>query len=163
MSTRLLCVVVSAFVLAYPGWPQGEAVNAQLSGTVQDQNGASIPGAKVTLSNPDTKFTRQFTTNDNGLYTFTLIPPGRYEIKVEKEGFSTYLLGNVVLAVGQSSTLDPKLQVGALSQTVEVQASAPVLNTGSADIGSEVSSKQAVELPLNIRNVYGLVALDSSV
>ena len=61
------------------------------------------------------------------------------------------------------SNLDAQLQLGAVSQTVEVEASAPVLVTGSADIGSEVSGKQAVELPLNIRNVFGLVELDSSV
>ena len=68
-----------------------------------------------------------------------------------------------MLAVGQSSTLNAQLRVGNVNQTVEVTAQAPVLNTGSADVGSEVSSKQAVELPLNIRNVYGLVELDSSV
>ena len=68
-----------------------------------------------------------------------------------------------MLSVGQSSTLNAELQVGNVSQVVEVTGSAPVLNTGNADVGSEVSSKQAVELPLNIRNVYGLVELDSSV
>ena len=67
------------------------------------------------------------------------------------------------LAVGQSSTLDAATAGRKRQQTVEVTAAAPVLNTGSADLGSEVSSKQAVELPLNIRNVYGLVELDSSV
>jgi hypothetical protein len=142
---------------------QSEAVSARLSGAVQDQNGQTVPDAKITLSNRETGFVRQFTTGATGQYVFTLIPPGTYELKVEKEGFSTYVQPHIVLAVGQSSTLDPQLQIGALTQTVEVTAAAPLLNTGSADIGSEVSTKQTNELPLNIRNVYGLVTLDSSV
>ncbi len=160
---KVLAGTILALFVVSPGWSQSEAVSAQLSGTVQDENGASVPQAKVTLSNPETAFSREATTGDNGLYTFTLIPPGSYELKVEKPGFNAYLQNNIVLAVGQQSTLNAQLQVGNVTQTVEVTASAPVLNTGSADLGSEVTSKQAVELPLNIRNVYGLVALDSSV
>jgi hypothetical protein len=117
----------------------------------------------VTLANPETGFIREFTTPDSGVYSFTLIPPGTYQLKLEKTGFDTYLQSNIVLAVGQVSSLDPRLQVGSITQAIEVVGAAPVLNTGSSDIGSEVSSKQAVELPLNIRNVYGLVELDSSV
>jgi Carboxypeptidase regulatory-like domain len=160
---RILLVVTLAVLVTIPAWPQSQAVSAQLNGTVQDANGASVPGAKVTLSNPDVGFSREVTTADNGLYTFTLIPPGKYQLQVEKAGFNAFLEPNIVLAVGQSSTLNISLQVGNVNQTVEVTGQAPVLNTGSADLGSEVSSKQAVELPLNIRNVYGLVELDSSV
>jgi hypothetical protein len=158
-----LATAVGILFTPLPAWSQSQAVSAQLSGTVLDENGATVPGAKVTLSNPDVNFIRESTTGDNGLYTLTLIPAGKYELKVEKTGFNAFLQSNVVLAVGQSSTLDAKLQVGSVNQVVEVTASAPVLNTGSADLASEVSGKQAVELPLNIRNVYGLVALDSSV
>ncbi len=160
---RLLLALALTMLVALPAWSQSEAISAQLSGTVQDQNGAIVPGAKVSLSNPDVGFSREVTTGDNGLYTFTLIPPGKYQLKIEKTGFNAFLQSNIVLAVGQSSTLNAQLQVGNVNQTVEVTAQAPVLNTGSADLGSEVSSKQAVELPLNIRNVYGLVELDSSV
>ncbi len=159
-------LVISSFVVVCAArmvCAQSEAVSAQLSGTIQDAASASIPGAKVTLSNPDTHFTREFTTGDNGLYTFTLIPPGTYQLRAEKTGFTTAVQNNIVLSVGQSSSLDQRLQVGSVNETVEVTAAAPVLNTGSADLGSEVSSKQAVELPLNIRNVFGLVELDSSV
>jgi hypothetical protein len=161
--SKLLTGSLVALLIATSAWSQSEAVSAQLSGTVQDENGATVPGAKVTISNPSTAFARDITTGDNGLYTFTLIPPGNYQLRVEKNGFNAFLQTNITLAVGQQSTLDARLQVGSVQQTVEVTASAPILNTGSADLGAEVSSKQAVELPLNIRNVYGLVALDSSV
>ncbi len=163
MRSTFLAVCIVVLFSPPAAWSQSEAVSAQLSGTVQDPNGATVPGATVTLMNSAVGFSRQVTTADNGLYTFTLIPPGTYQLKVEKTGFNVFLQSNVVLAVGQSSTLNAQLQVGNINQTVEVSAAAPVLNTGSADLGSEVSSKQAVELPLNIRNVYGLVELDSSV
>ncbi|MCU1295333.1 MAG: Oar protein, partial [Bryobacterales bacterium] len=163
MRSKVSCALLLMILACVPVWAQSEATSAQLSGTVQDENGATVPGAKVTLANPEVNFARELTTGDNGLYTFTLIPPGKYEMRVEKTGFNAFLQSNIVLAVGQSSTLNAQLQVGNVNQVVEVTGSAPVLNTGSADLGSEVSSKQAVELPLNIRNVYGLVALDSSV
>ncbi len=158
-----LAVLAALCVGAAPAWSQSEAVSASLSGTIQDENGATVPGAKVTLANPSVGFSREVMTGDNGLYTFTLIPPATYQLRVEKTGFNAFLQENIVLAVGQSSTLNAQLQVGNVNQTIEVTAQAPVLNTGNADVGSEVSSKQAVELPLNIRNVYGLVELDSSV
>src|SRR5688572_5473202 len=142
---------------------QGEAVNARLTGTVLDSENKSVPDAKITLANPGAGFARQFTTAVDGQYTFTMIPPGAYQIKVEKPGFATYLQSNIVLAVGQSSTLDVRLEVGPVSQTIEVAADALLLNTGNANIGSEVSGKQVVELPLNIRNVFNLVHLNSSV
>lgn len=159
----LASAVVLLILASVPARGQGEAASAQLSGTVQDPNGSSVPGAKVTLSNPDTGFARQLETGVSGQYSFTLIPPGKYQLKVEKQGFSTYLQSNIQLAVGQSSTLNVQMTLGAVTQTVEVTESAPLLTTGTADIGSEVSTKQATELPLNIRNVYGLVDLDSSV
>ena len=160
---RLIGLFLAALVSVPAAFPQAEAVNARLSGTVLDPNSAVVPGAKVTLSNPETGFSRQFTSEENGRYIFTLIPPGTYQLRVEKEGFNAYVQSGITLAVGQSAALDPKLEVGAVTQTVEVSASTALLTTGAADIGSEVSSKQAVELPLNIRNVFGLVALDSSV
>ncbi len=163
MLNKFHCILLLILASAIPAFPQSEAVSASLTGTVLDPNGATIPSAKVTLLNPSVSFSREVTTGDNGLYTFLLIPPGNYELKVEKAGFSQFLQSNIVLAVGQSSTLNATLQIGNVNQVVEVTAQAPILNTGSADVGSEVSSKQAVELPLNIRNVYGLVELDSSV
>src|SRR5579863_2399905 len=158
-------LVFTAFLLSFSvtGYAQSQATSAQLNGTVEDPNGAGVPGAKVTLSSPATGFTREFTTGDSGAYSINLIPPGQYQLTVDKAGFSTYKQTNIVLELGQSSTLNAKLSIGAVAQTVEVEASAPILDTGNSDIGSEVGSKQAVELPLNIRNVFGLVSLDSSV
>jgi hypothetical protein len=158
-----LMMATLAVAVAIPLWGQGELVNARLSGMVRDPNEAVVPGALVTLANPQTGFSRRSVTGIDGWYVFTLVPPGQYQLKVEKEGFRTCVQADIVLTVGQSSSLEVKLEIGAFNQTVEVVARAPLLNTGNVDIGGEVSGKQIVELPLNTRNVYGLVALSSSV
>ena len=164
MPSRVARIVLLVFWVATGClWAQGEAESARLTGTVLDAAEAAVPGAKVTLSSPATGFTRQLLSGDDGRYVFALIRPGRYELKVEKEGFHTYLRPNIVLAVGQSSNLDPKLEVGAISEVIEVAADAPLLNAGNANIGWEVSTKQAMELPLNLRNVFSLTLLNSSV
>jgi len=144
-------------------WAQGETASARLTGTVLDPADAPVPEARVTLSSFATGFTREFTTGTEGQYVFPSIPPGRYQLKVEREGFSTYVQSNIVLAVAQSSTLNPRLEVGPITQVVEVAADAPLLHTSHANIGVEVSSKQAIELPLNMRNVFNLVLLSSGV
>ena len=158
ITTLLLVAMMSAPCL----WGQGEAVTATLAGTVLDAQDAPVPQAKVTLTNSRAGFSRQVVTSENGSYVFTLIPPGPYELQVEKDGFSTYSHPDIVLAVAQSSTLNPKLEVGQIGLVVEVTADTPVMNTGNANIGAEVSSDQVVSLPLNIRNVYNLVQLSSS-
>ncbi len=75
MRSTFLAISILALLIPVSAWSQSEAVSAQLSGTIQDENGATVPGAKVTLSNSDVSFAREVTTGDNGLYTFTLIPP----------------------------------------------------------------------------------------
>jgi carboxypeptidase family protein len=74
---RIGLVFILSLTGALPAWSQSQAASAQLSGTVLDENGATVPGAKVTLSNPDTNFSREATTGDNGLYTLTLISCGQ--------------------------------------------------------------------------------------
>jgi hypothetical protein len=144
-------------------WAQGEVVSARLTGTVLDAAEAAVPGARVTLSGPDVGLARQWLTSADGHYVFASIPPGRYQLKVEKQGFKTYLNLNIVMAVGQASDFHPKLEVGAISQVIEVTGNAPLLNVGNANIGWEVSTSQLTELPLNLRNVFSLTLLSSSV
>ena len=163
MSKFCVCVAILSAIFSAPVWAQGESASARLNGTVFDPNKAVVPGAKVALSNDQIGFTRIATTTDAGSYSFTLVPPGTYQVKVEKEGFNATVLSGILLTVGQATTIDLALAVGSVSQSVQVEATAPLLSTGSVNLGSEVTSKQAIELPLNWRNVFGLVNLDSSV
>ncbi len=160
---RAIAPLVLPLLAAGVLWAQGEAVNARLSGTVFDPENAVVAGATVTLSDAAKGWKRQVVTSDDGRYTLTLVPPSAYVLTVEKTGFSMYRQAGIVLAVGQSATVNPKLELGRVDQVIEVNADAPLLNTENANIGSEVSGKQVVELPLNLRNVFNLVLLSSSV
>jgi hypothetical protein len=144
-------------------WAQGEALNARLTGVVTDPAGAAVPGATLILVNTQTQATRTFATTNQGDYTLTFLPAGTYQLKVEKAGFKTTEQSNIVLTVGQAATLNVKLDLGQVTEVVQVTESAATLNTTNANIGSEVNHREVVELPINNRNVFTLESLDSSV
>jgi Carboxypeptidase regulatory-like domain len=142
---------------------QSQAFTATISGTVTDTSGGVVSGAKITLTSAERGITRTFTTSDSGSYSFTLLPPADYLLKVEQPGFQTYEQRGISLAAGASVHQDITMSVGAVSQEVVVSASAPLLNADNANISADISQRQVVELPLNLRNVFGLASLNSSV
>src|SRR6184192_860470 len=159
-------IVVLVVLALCPGarlHAQAQAFNASLTGAVYDHSGAAVAGATVTLSNADKGISRTFTTGPDGHYTFTLVPAGTYTLKVEMTSFRPYTQNGIVLAVGQVAEQNVTLELGAVTQEITVTASAPLINTSNANISSDVDQRQTVELPLNLRNVFGLVALNSSV
>src|SRR5215831_17056246 len=110
----LLCVVVLGLL---PAFAQTEA---SMSGVIHDPTGAVIPGVTVTVTNPATNFIRMAISNESGVYNFPVLQPGRYNIKVELPGFRTIEQKGVELQVQQSARIDFTLQVGEISQTIEV-------------------------------------------
>ncbi len=142
---------------------QTQAFTATLSGTVTDATSAVVPQAKVTLFSAEKGITRTFTTTDSGNYTFTLIPPADYDLTVERSGFNTYKQKGISLAAGASVHQDVSIAVGGTSQNVVVTSEAPLINADNANVSADISQKQVVELPLNLRNVFGLATLNSSV
>lgn len=142
---------------------QTQAASASLTGTVTDSTGARVAQAKVVLASPDRGINRAFTTDSSGAFTFSILPPATYELSVEAVGFKTYKQSGIVLEVGQVATLNVALSVGTAEQQVVVTGESPLLNTDNANVASQVDGKQVVELPLNLRNVFGLVTLNSSV
>ena len=142
---------------------QSEAFTATISGTVSDSSGGLMAGAKITLTSAERGITRTYTTTDSGNYTFTLLPPADYLLRVEQSGFQTYEQRGISLAAGASAHQNITMTVGAVSQEVVVSASAPLLNADNANISADISQRQVVELPLNLRNVFGLASLNSSV
>ena len=142
---------------------QSQAFTATINGTVTDRSGSVVTGAKITLTSAERGITRTFVTKDSGTYTITLLPPADYTLKVEQPGFQTYEQRGISLAAGAGATQDIVMSVGAVSQEVVVSDSAPLLNTENANISADISQQQVVELPLNLRNVYGLASLNSSV
>ncbi len=136
---------------------------ATLSGTVTDPAGAIIPEAAVTLTSPERGINRSYTANGQGHYAFSQLPPGTYTLAIQAKGFKEYVQNGIILDAGQTATQNLHLTVGVASQKVVVTSQASVLNTENANVSAEVDAKQIVELPLNLRNVYGLATLNSSV
>jgi hypothetical protein len=136
---------------------------ATLSGTVNDPAGALVPQAKVTLASPQSGTTRESVTNESGRYSFNQLPPGPYSLAVKMDGFRPYEQTGIVLDAGQSAAQNVILTVGSQEQQIVVNAQASILNTQNANIAADIDAKEVVELPLNLRNVYGLATLNSSV
>ncbi|MCU1225201.1 MAG: Oar protein [Edaphobacter sp.] len=144
-------------------WAQTQAFTASLSGTITDSSGAAIPGTKITLVSDEKGITRSFTTSDSGNFSFQLLPPAVYNLKAEMSGFQAYEQKGISLAAGAAVHQDVTLSVGVTEQRVVVTSEAPLINADNANISADISQRQVVELPLNLRNVFGLASLNSSV
>jgi carboxypeptidase family protein/TonB-dependent receptor-like protein len=136
----------------------GQSVS-QISGTVKDATGLAVPGAQVTVTQTDTGLSRTTVSGGSGAYSLPSLPIGPYRIEVRKEGFTTFIQTGIVLQVDTAPTIDPVLTVGAVSQAVEVQAAAAMVESHSSGVGQVVNQQQVVELPLNGRQVTQLITL----
>lgn len=157
----LLLAILGVF--SSPARAQLGVTTSALNGTVADPTGAVIPNAKVTLTSTERGIVRTTTTNAAGRYTFSQLPPSTYTLQVESKNFTGYEQSGITLSAAQVSRQNVTLRPGSVTQKVVVNANATMLNTQNANISTQVNAKQIVELPLNLRNVYGLVTLNSSV
>ncbi|MEZ5400914.1 MAG: TonB-dependent receptor [Bryobacteraceae bacterium] len=141
----------------------GQAITAKIVGTVSDSSGAAIGDAAVTIRNVDTNLTRSTSTNANGNYEFSFVPAAPYTLVVEKSGFQKSEVSQFRLSVDQVARIDVALQVGQVTETVEVQAAAIGLQTEDATVGTVIDSQKVVELPLNGRSFVQLALLTPGV
>ena len=158
MRTKWLLGVILCFGLPLLGQTLGD-----ISGRVTDPSGAGVPDAAVSLTNTATNAVRTANSTGDGFYTFTNVPPGAYNLKAEHPGFSTGITNNVQVQVQQSVRLDLTLQVGQVNQTVEVSATATLLQSENATLGHVVENREIVEAPLNGRQYLNLVTLAPNV
>jgi hypothetical protein len=128
-------------------------------GSVTDASGAAITDATVTLTNIGTAEKRTQQSGPDGLFTFVNVIPGDYRIDVEKQGFKHFTRTDVTVQVQQSTQVPAALQVGEVSQVVEVTSQTPLLQTESASLGQVVETRKADELPLNGRNIFNLITV----
>ncbi len=132
-------------------------------GTVRDASGAAVPKATVTATNPATNITLTTTTNSVGEYQFNALHTGDYNVKAVASGFSAQVFPNVHIDVQSRPSVDFTLQVGNVNQTIEVQSTAPLLDTQTATLGGVVSSRQIEDLPLNGRRYADLALLEPGI
>src|SRR6266576_7083027 len=138
---------------------RGQTPSGEISGTVVDTSGLAVPGVTITLTNPATNVVRNVQTNESGVYVIAAIPPGTYDVKAELSGFGTVERKNIVVQVGSANRIAFTLQVGTLSETVEVTAGSPLIQTENAAISTVIEHRVIVELPLNGRNYLQLASL----
>jgi len=128
-------------------------------GTVTDQTGSAVAGATVTLIDLAKAERRNAQTDDSGSYQFVNLVPGQYRVEIEKPGFRRFVRDPITVEVQSAVRIDVPMQVGDVTQTVEVQAQTPLIQTEDASLGRVVESRKVLEMPLNGRNIFGLVAL----
>lgn len=138
------------------------AQSSSLQGLVTDQQGAVISEAVVTITNADTSAARKVLVNTQGGYSFLQMPPGKYNIEVQHPGFRTYT-SNVRLQINVPSTLDIKLELGQVSEVINVNEEVATVNTQNATIGNAFTQVQVRQLPLQTRNVVELLSLQPGV
>lgn len=124
----------------------------EITGTVSDSSGAVVAGASVTLVNTATSQARKVDTNETGNYTIPFVPPGLYEVRVQKEGFKSSTRGDVRVQVADSVRVNFAIEVGSVSESIEVQGGTPLLAAENATVGTVIDNRRIVELPLNGRN-----------
>jgi hypothetical protein len=134
-----------------------------VAGSVTDASGASITDANVTLTNAGTQEKRTQSSGSDGLFNFVNLLPGQYRVDVEKQGFKHFVRAGVTVDVAQNTRVDAALQVGEVSQVVEVTSETPLLQTESSSLGTVVDQREANELPLNGRNIFNLTTITPSV
>lgn len=151
-------------LLLFAGLAKAQTGTSTIRGDITDAQGKAVVGATLTLKNPSTGFRRTQTSGEAGGYSFELISPGEYGLEVEAKGFKK-AERSVTALVGSVTTADIRLEVGNISDIVQVEASAAVvtINTEDATLGNNFENEQILQLPLKDRNVLGLLTLQPGV
>lgn len=151
-----LLVVISATVLAPGCFAQAVAV-AQVGGVISDQSGSAVPGAQVKITQTETQLTRSAVSDVQGRYTFPGLPVGPYLLEVTATGFKAYEQSGIVLQVGNNVQINVTMQIGAISEHIEVTAQAGMVETKENTVSQVIDSQRIMDLPLNGRQATALI------
>ncbi len=151
-----------ALGLALPAAAQ-QADTALIVGTVSDTTGAVIPGVTVTFNHVETGTVYTSETNESGNYRSNPLRIGAYLVVIEADGFKAYSGSGINLSIGDTRQLDVSLEVGAVTEVIEVEAAAPLLQTTEASAGTVIENRQIVDLPLNGRDYLQLAVISAGV
>ena len=149
-------VIVLALLLLTPTRLLAQAVTGTILGTVTDNTGAVMPGVTVTVTQVETGRSRVYVTDNSGEYTAPSIPTGTYRVNAELQGFKAVALEGIRVSVDQRVRIDVQLEVGAMTETVEIIATTPLVQSSSSDLSTTVEEEQIKALPLNGRNFVSL-------
>jgi len=156
----LICV---GLLLMAPAGSWSQANSATFHGTVSDPTGAVVPGVMVTLTDQNTGAAMAQTTGERGDFTFTFVPVGVYMVRIEAPGFKTHTTTGLTLTAGQQARQTFTVELGSVAETVTVEGAAPLVNTVSAEQLHTFESAQIRQLPLQNRNITGILLLNAGV
>jgi hypothetical protein len=154
-----LSVLVGLALLQAPAALRGQTSFGTILGTVTDQSAGAIPAATVTVTNEETGISREVRSGQDGGYRVPSLLPGMYSVRVSLEGFQTTDITGVELQVTRAVTVNAVLELGAVTETVEVVATTPLLDTADATVGTVVNNDSVISLPLNGRSYTDLILL----
>jgi hypothetical protein len=155
-----VAVCASLLFSAPPRAAGQQLAAATLRGVVTDPQGAVVPGASVKVTNTATGATRETTTNDEGLYVLSNLPPGDYELRVEARGFAAKVSKEPIrLQVGQSVTTNVPLEISSMTEVVDLIGYTPLVDTNTSKVDRVIDEKEIANLPLNGRNFLELALL----
>jgi hypothetical protein len=152
----VLCLLVCSLILIRQTFLWAQDPTGRIVGTVTDPKGAAVPDAKVTIINLKTGIVSPAVTDREGFYQVLGLPIGTYRVKIEHEGFREIVFENQTLEINQTLRVDAKLEIGIISQVVQVEAQASVVETSNPTIEQSVSGRALTDMPLNGRNVLDL-------
>jgi len=157
------CFFWAFCVLAAASKLHGQSAVAQLTGQITDPTGAVVVGAAVNMTNEATGIRFDTKSNNEGYYSFPVLPPGDYKLSVQSQGFRPVTQSGITLRVNQSARIDVKLELGATAEGITVEAVATMINAENVSVGAVIDSKKIVELPLNGRSFIDLALLTPGV
>ena len=161
MEIRRLLARGFLFLLVAIAGAYAQVSTGTIFGTVKDSSGAVLPGATIVVLNEETGLSRTVQADAAGRYSAPSLSLGRYRITASLDGFQTEARSGIVLTIGQQATVNFELQVGAITQTVEVTGEAPLVETTGATVSGLVGEREMADLPLNGRSFDQLITLDS--
>ena len=161
---RLLALVAGAAATIQPlAHGQSAAINGEITGTVTDPSGAAIAGAVIQISNPATGFKREIKAAESGLYRFTLLPLGTYDLLGQAVGFADARRSGVTVNAGATVTVNISLQIAGASTAIDVSATTAITDPSRTDLGSTLDSNATQNLPLVSRNPYNFILFQPNV
>src|SRR6185437_14751635 len=152
-------VLLGLSIVLLPAASFGQVTTTNMSGTVTDSSGAAVPSAQVTVTNTGTGFTRTVQTGAQGEYHLEFLPIGNYNVEVSANGFKKVVRSGIVLQADQPARVDTQLQLGQVTETVEVSSEIPLVNTSNPEIGRTIETQEIINLPIVNRNAYTLLDL----
>ena len=151
-------LLLAVLIAASASSASAQTLYGSLVGNITDPSGAAVPGATVVVTNPDTGFTRQATTDERGAYQFANLLPGRYDLKVAAKSFAALAEAGIAVSPNAVVRIDGRLELATTSEAVTVTASGATLQTDRADVRTEMGAQQVRDLPISGQRNYTALA-----